>query len=94
MYFVKTFIDTYRDMPVVDAGDNSDYEMNRKWKHLRVMGEDLANGRKSKLAALAHINKNHWVSVIVNFRDMEIMVGDLIYDTPDSHLMATFDWWI
>jgi hypothetical protein len=66
-------------------------------RNIWAIGEDLAQGARSKVGGVANLNSNHWVGIVVD-RDLStIFYGDSFSPTQlpsKSDILDAVDWWV
>ena len=54
----------------------------------------MATGVLEMLAMIADIGNNHWVTLIINFKNSRILYGDSMGGTIDEGIKNALTWWI
>jgi hypothetical protein len=87
-------LSTYFYNKISRGFDNRDQYTQDKSFHVHCrLGNDLAVGISNEIAFLVNLNQNHWVSVIVNFRQHEILYGDSLGPPISLPMKNTLLWW-
>ncbi|KAH9932479.1 uncharacterized protein B0H18DRAFT_871225 [Fomitopsis serialis] len=73
--------------------EHGEYEESRHFARVRGVGQALAEGRRSAVAFILNVNRNHWVAVIVDFCTSEILWGDPLGHPPSAADIEALDWW-
>jgi Ulp1 protease family, C-terminal catalytic domain len=60
---------------------------------IRRKGEEFATGVYDVLATITHINANHWVPIVVDFRASKILYGDSLGGAIDEDVEEVLTWW-
>jgi len=67
-----------------DAYQNrSQYMTELGFQWLQVTGEVLAGGTQHKQGLIANINKNHWVAVVLDFKNHLILYSNSLREPPN-----------
>jgi hypothetical protein len=59
----------------------------------RRIGDDLAAGISDQITFLVNLDRNHWVSVIIDFRKQEILYGDSLGYAMSTSTQNILTWW-
>ena len=62
-------------------------------RHLRNIGEELANGIWMTVVGIVNVNNNHWIAVVVNAARSMIRCGDSL-GGDNTEIKAAIAWWI
>ncbi|KAH7908916.1 hypothetical protein BJ138DRAFT_990150, partial [Hygrophoropsis aurantiaca] len=73
--------------------NSGEYEASRYFRVARGLGQALASQTRDILGYLMNLNDNHWVVVVLNFRDSTILYGDSLGDPIPANLASILDWW-
>jgi hypothetical protein len=73
-----------------DTGYCSD---NRYFDPLREIGVDMGNGTHKELQYLMNLYNEHWVAVVLDFENLEILYGDSMGGEPSEDLKEILSWW-
>lgn len=83
-YFIKRLTEIEED----------EYATHPGYAWIRKKGQELATGVQDMLITIANVNNNHWVAVVVDFKESNIQYGDSMGGTIDGDLEAVLIWWI
>ncbi|KAJ7873026.1 hypothetical protein B0H13DRAFT_1895135 [Mycena leptocephala] len=75
-----------REIIQIHQNDGLEYETSPKYRKLRELGEDIANGGEKQLATVANVGGDHWIALIVDFTSKAVKPttggsGSIIYST-------------
>jgi Ulp1 family protease catalytic subunit len=73
--------------------DKDKYLNNNSFHYYRCIGDDLAAGISDQIAFLVNLDRNHWVSVIIDFRKQEILYGDSLGHAMTASTQRILTWW-
>jgi hypothetical protein len=74
--------------------DQQFYPTKKHYKWLRDKGEALKKGEYTHLATIVNINEVHWVAVIIDTQNRQILYGDPLRNTIPNDLKRVLDWWL
>jgi hypothetical protein len=74
-------------------GSHKSYATALLFRWLHATGEIFASQKCRKLGMITNVNQNHWVAVVLDFKNQEILYGDSFRHKPDENLMAALRWW-
>lgn len=82
-------------LPKISQGfnDNDRYSNNNTFHLYRRIGDDLATGISDQIAFLVNLDRNHWVSVIIDFRKQKILYGDSLGHAISASMQDILTWW-
>lgn len=83
-----------REIIQIHQNDGLEYETSPKYRKLRELGEDIANGGAKQLATVANVGGDHWIALIVDFTSKAVYYFDSLKQPIDSELQEAYDWWI
>ncbi|KAF8209587.1 hypothetical protein K438DRAFT_1960594 [Mycena galopus ATCC 62051] len=81
-------------LELLDNNAELQYETSPKYRKLRELGENIANGRAEQLATVANVGGDHWIALIVNFASKAVYYFDSLKQPIDSELREAYNWWI
>ena len=58
------------------------------------MGQELATGILDKLTMITNTSNNPWVALIVDFKCLTVLYGDLMGGTVDNNIEEALTWQI
>jgi hypothetical protein len=73
--------------------DVEKYTSHSSFRVYRHMGHMLATGALDLLAFLANLNQNHWVAVVLDFKNGIIWYGDSLGEKIPSSMEKNLKWW-
>ncbi|KAH7917030.1 hypothetical protein BV22DRAFT_994373, partial [Leucogyrophana mollusca] len=73
--------------------NSGEYEESRYFRVACGVGQALASCQRDVLGFLVNLNASHWVAVVMNFREGEILYGDSLGEPIPGDLAAMLDWW-
>lgn len=73
--------------------DVEKYTSHSSFRVYRHMGHMLATGALDQLAFLANLNQNHWVAVVLDFKNSIIWYGDSLGGKIPSSMGENLKWW-
>jgi hypothetical protein len=81
--------------PKISQGfdDKDKYANNNTFHFNRRIGDDLMAGISDQITFLVNLNRNHWVSVIIDFRKQEILYGDSLGCAMSASTQNILIWW-
>jgi Ulp1 family protease len=85
-YFIKKLTEIYRE--------KDEYATRPGYAWIRKKGQDLATGVQDMLITIANVKDNHWVAVVLDFKESNIRYGDSMGGTIDGDLKVVLTWWI
>jgi hypothetical protein len=88
-FFVPALIRAY-EKP--DRANQYATASNCSW--LRKKGQEFGTGALDKLATIANVGENHWVAVVIDFRESQILYGDSLGGTITVEIERVLNWWI
>jgi hypothetical protein len=82
-------------LPKISQGfnDKDKYSNDNSFHFHRRIGDDLAAGISDQIAFLINLDRNHWVSVIIDFRKQEILYGDSLGQVMSTSTQNVLTWW-
>jgi hypothetical protein len=88
-FFIKKLVDLHQD-----AGGPERYATAPAYAWLRAKGQELATGVLEMLATIANIGDNHWIALVIDFKNSRILYGDSMGGTRDEGIKNALTWWI
>jgi hypothetical protein len=73
--------------------NSGEYGNSRHFAWIHDQGKALATGLYNLLGLEANVRGDHWVSMVLDFRNAEILYGDSFAMPPEAELVAAVDWW-
>ena len=73
--------------------DKDKYSNDKTFHFYRHIGDDLAAGTSHQIVFLVNLDRNHWISVIVDFHKQEILYGDSLGHTISASTQNVLTWW-
>ncbi|KAF8177946.1 hypothetical protein K438DRAFT_1605694 [Mycena galopus ATCC 62051] len=83
-----------REIKEIHQNEGLEYETSPKYRKLRELGENIANGGAEQFATVANVGGDHWIALIVNFTSKAVYYFDSLKQPIDSELREAYDWWI
>ncbi|KAF5381323.1 hypothetical protein D9615_008432 [Tricholomella constricta] len=81
---LRTLFQTHKRVP---------YGNNPGCRDLWAIGSDLAIGDRTSIGGIANINGNHWVAVVIDMTQSQILYGDSL-GGRNAELLDAISWWI
>lgn len=70
------------------------YANDQSSRWLQELGSSLSKGDDtSELATIANVNGNHWITVVLNFKNKKILYGDSLLQPLQRALYNQLQWW-
>ncbi len=59
------------------------------------IGNQLRDGLLTSVGGVAHVNGNHWVAFVFDFKNTKLLYGDSLHAgaPAPAHFRAVFEWW-
>jgi len=67
--------------------------MNPTYAWIQKKGQEISTGVYEMLATIANINQNHWVAVVLDFKESRIRYGKSMGGSIDEDLEVMLTWW-
>jgi len=86
---------TYHVEDVLGAyyNGNKTYRTSRRYRALRELAQDLATGIHDMLAMVGNVDGDHWIALMVNFRQHKVYYGDSAGHPINKELRTAYTWW-
>ena len=83
-------------LPMLRKGyqDQEEYMTHTSYRWLRGRGQAFGTGTHEQLAFIGLVGGNHWVAVVIDFKEGTVYYGDSLGEKISSALRAILDWWI
>ncbi|KIJ90293.1 hypothetical protein K443DRAFT_50162, partial [Laccaria amethystina LaAM-08-1] len=88
-FFMKRLVDLHQN---ADGPNHYATAANYAW--LREKGQVLAIGVLEMLVTIANIGNNHWIALIIDFKNSRFLYGDSMGGTVDEDIQEALTWWI
>ena len=93
--FPHLLVDVEFSNHILDAHANADqYGMAKKFAYLRKVEHDLMHGLVESVGGLVHVNRNHYISFVVDVAASTIKFGDPMMQTIPEQVRIAFVWWL
>jgi Ulp1 protease family, C-terminal catalytic domain len=69
------------------------YATDKRNAWLRQLGQDLATGVLEKLVTIVNLDRNHWVSIVIDAPSSRILYGDSFGKPIKQEIEAVLTWW-
>ena len=69
------------------------YTSEKSFRWVRERGQQLAVGEKTHLATIVNQNNVHWVALIIDFTQGQILYGDSTGQPIDKKIANILEWW-
>ncbi|KLO07566.1 hypothetical protein SCHPADRAFT_983689 [Schizopora paradoxa] len=74
-------------------GSNT-YATSEHFQWVCTLGHSLASGYQTKLVTIIHVDGNHWISIIIDFKNGLFMILDSLGREISEEMVHVFRWWI
>ncbi|KAG1724691.1 uncharacterized protein EDB91DRAFT_1035429, partial [Suillus paluster] len=77
-----------------EACTSGEYEDSRHFACIHKAGHALLSGLGHCIGFLINVNRNHWVTVIINFKSHSILYSDSLNQEPLNDMLTVLHWWM
>ena len=83
-------------LPLLRKGyqDQDEFMTHTSYWWLRQQGQAFGTGAGEQLAFVGLVGGNHWVAVVIDFKEGTVYYGDSLGERISSALREILDWWI
>jgi hypothetical protein len=74
--------------------EQEQYMTHTSYRWLRALGQAFGTGTREQLAFIGLVGGNHWIAVVIDFKEGTVYYGDSLGEGINSSLRAILDWWI
>jgi hypothetical protein len=74
--------------------EQEQYMTHKSYRWLRAQGQAFGTGAREQLAFIGIVGGNHWIAVVIDFKEGTVYYGDSLGEGISNSLRAILDWWI
>ena len=91
----QIFIENTHFMNILTAAyhERVEYSSEKSFRWVRERGQQLAARKKTHLATIVNKSNVHWVALIIDFAQSQILYGDSTGQPIDEKTANILDWW-
>ena len=71
---------------------SQDYK-SKEWGWLHDFCNFIASGKTKTIGGLYNLNRNHWISIVIDGSQDVILVGDSLHSNANALVIGAISWW-